>query len=154
MFHDHYKSKNRFKAKDNSPKGKKGQYLVYKCNTCKTVFKAEDVQAEVLQDLKIKWTSNLHQLIEKSKSVLTDWSNTLHTWKESLNQTEECIHLNELYLQQNSESSEMGKIIQISKKIVREEKANITTNNFYSYVNITIEKLSSLPKRGSRAGLR
>ncbi|UOQ44070.1 recombinase family protein [Halobacillus salinarum] len=82
-------------SKDNSPKGKSKEYLVYRCPNCKVNYQANKIHDDVLADLTKKWTSNLHQMIEESKFVLSDWLQTLETWKRSVEQTEEQILFNE-----------------------------------------------------------
>jgi site-specific DNA recombinase len=124
-----------FKTKDNSPKGKSGKYLVYRCESCKITISAEDIHEEVKSDLLKKWTSNLHQMIEESKSALTGWMNTLKAWKKSVEQTEERILFNERMLSLQEEQEDIVTIFKSSKELIKEEKLKI---------NQAIEKIELL----------
>jgi site-specific DNA recombinase len=124
-----------FKTKDNSPKGKSKEYLVYRCQNCKINISAEDIHEEVKSDLLKKWTSNLHQMIDESKSALTGWLKTLKTWKKSIEQTEERILFNERMLGQQEEQEDIATIFKSSKELIKEEKLKI---------NQAIEKIELL----------
>ncbi|MBT2683373.1 recombinase family protein [Bacillus sp. ISL-37] len=124
-----------FKTKDNSPKGKSGKYLVYRCQNCKININADDIHAEVITDLSKKWTSNLHQMIDESKSALTGWMKTLKVWKKSVEQTEERILFNERMLGQQEEQEDIVTIFKSSKELIKEEKLKI---------NQAIEKIELL----------
>lgn len=64
-------------AKDNSPKGKHGQYRVYRCTTCKNAASITPIHSAVLDDLQRKWHTQLSNLIITSKEQLTSWLNKL-----------------------------------------------------------------------------
>lgn len=113
-------------AKDNSPKSKSKQYLVYRCPTCKVNFRANDVHEEVISDLTKKWTSNLFQMIEESKDVLSMWLKTLQSLKKSVDQTEERILLNERFLDQQNISEDVTDIIKQSNEIIKKKKLKLT----------------------------
>ncbi|MEH7076982.1 recombinase family protein [Neobacillus drentensis] len=114
-----------FKTKDNSPKGKSGKYLVYRCQNCKKNISADDIHEEVLTNLSKKWTSNLQQMIDESKSALTVWMITLKAWKKSVEQTEERILFNERMLSQQEELEDIATIFKSSKELIKEEKLKI-----------------------------
>lgn len=99
------------RAKDNSPKSKSKQYLVYRCLACKSNIRANDVHAEVIADLQNKLTSNLFQMIKESKATLSEWVHTLQALTKSVKQTEEHILLNERFLDQQDHSESMAEII-------------------------------------------
>ncbi|WRP06584.1 recombinase family protein [Rossellomorea aquimaris] len=124
-----------FRTKDNSPKGKSGKYRVYRCQNCKMNISADDIHEEVKSDLSKKWTSNLHQMIDESKSALTDWMKTLKAWKKSVEQTEERILFNERMLGQQEEQEYIATIFKSSKDLIKEEKLKI---------NQAIEKIDLL----------
>ena len=124
-----------FKTKDNSPKGKEGKYQVYRCQNCKINIRADDIHKEVKSDLSKKWTSNLHQMIDESKSALTGWLKTLKAWKKSVEQTEERIIFNERMLGQEEEKEDISAIFKSSKELVKKEKLKI---------NRAIEKIELL----------
>lgn len=112
-------------AKDNSPKSKSKQYLVYRCPTCSISIRANEVHDKVLADLAKKWTSNLHEMISESKVVLSRWLQTLQAMMKSVNQTEERILFNERMLmkQDNTEDSTTSiKRIKQSLAIIQKEK--------------------------------
>lgn len=111
-------------AKDNSPKSKSKQYLVYRCRTCNVSIRANDVHNKVLPDLTKKWTSNLHEMISESKIVLSKWLQTLQDWMKSVKQTEERIIFNERMLKHpdNSEDSASIKRIKQSLAIIQTDK--------------------------------
>lgn len=124
-----------FKTKDNSPKGKSGKYQVYRCQNCKLNISADDIHKEVKSDLSKKWTSNLHQMIDESKSALTSWMKTLKAWKKSVEQTEERILFNERMLGQQEEQEDIATIFKSSKELIKQEKLKI---------NQAIEKIELL----------
>ncbi|MFT4414524.1 recombinase family protein [Fredinandcohnia humi] len=124
-----------FKTKDNSPKGKNGKYQVYQCQNCNMIIKAADIHEEVKSDLSKKWTSNLHQMIDESKSALAVWMKTLKAWKKSVEQTEERILFNERMLGQQEEQEDIAIIFKSSKELIKEEKLKI---------NQAIEKIELL----------
>ncbi|WP_141249054.1 recombinase family protein [Paucisalibacillus globulus] len=111
-----------FETKDNSPKGKSGKYLVYRCKNCKVIIHIDNIHKEVLADLSKKWTSNMHQLIEESKSALSGWLQTLKECKKLIEQTEEKILFNERMLTQQEAKEDILLIINNSKKIISDEK--------------------------------
>ncbi|MBM7662262.1 DNA invertase Pin-like site-specific DNA recombinase [Bacillus mesophilus] len=124
-----------FKTKDNSPKGKEGKYQVYRCENCKVNVKVDDIHKEVKSDLSKKWTSNLHQMIEESKSALTGWMKTLKAWKKSVEQTEERILFNKRMISQQEEQEDIETIFKSSKELIKKEKLKI---------NQAIEKIELL----------
>lgn len=114
------------KAKDNSPKSKSKQYLVYRCPSCKCNIRIQDVHDEVVTDLIKKLTSNLFQMVEESKVTMSQWLRTLQSLKESVEQTEERISYNERLLEQRDDPENMIHTIKHSKMIMKEKKLKLT----------------------------
>ncbi|CAM4342376.1 recombinase family protein [Paenibacillus alkaliterrae] len=115
-------------AKDNSPKTKSKQYQVYRCPTCKETIRADEVHDEVLADLAKKWTSNLNEMINESKKILSKWLKTLQALKKSVDQTEDRILLNERLLNQQDNSEDLSNTINRIKQsleVIRKEKLKL-----------------------------
>ncbi len=73
-------------AKDNSPKGKRGKYMIYRCSSCKKTVPIIPVHETVLSDLQRKWTTQLYNFAITSKEQLKSWANKLNNAKVNLKQ--------------------------------------------------------------------
>jgi len=69
-------------AKDNSPKEKKGKYMVYRCLKCKKSVPITPVHETVLGDLQRKWRTQLPTLAITAKVQLKGWIKKLNKAKE------------------------------------------------------------------------
>lgn len=119
---------NQPKKKENSPKKESKKYLVYRCPTCKVTTRADEVHDEVRADLTKKWTSNLNEMINESKNLLSKWLKTLQAWKKSADQTEERILFNERLLNQQDNSEDFNDIIKRIKEsldIIQKDKIKL-----------------------------
>lgn len=73
-------------AKDNSPKGKRGKYMIYRCPDCKKTVPIIPVHETVLNDLQKKWATQFSTFAITSKEQLKSWSNKLKKAKHNLKQ--------------------------------------------------------------------
>lgn len=65
-------------AKDNSPKGKNGQYMIYRCQNCKKSVLINAVHNSVLEDLKKKWSTQLSSFADTAQKQLKDWTKKIN----------------------------------------------------------------------------
>lgn len=123
-------------AKDNSPKGKRGQYMIYRCTACKKNVSIIPVHDSVLADLLKKWGTQLHVIATSSKEQLRSWSNKLNKSKVKIQQNLEMTLYNEKMLAD-----------EIASKPLLSETFKVAQQHLHSeisYINRTIEEIESL----------
>ncbi|WP_203363667.1 recombinase family protein [Bacillus sp. REN10] len=123
-------------AKDNSPKMKKGKYLIYRCNKCKKSISTLPVHHSVLNDLQKKWNTQLLNFVETAKVQLKKWIITLNKAKKKLSSQLEKTIYNEKFL-----TTEIAQIDHLAD-IFNDTKHYLQTE--FSYLANTIDKIEKL----------
>lgn len=92
-------------AKDNSPKGKHGKYMIYKCTECKKSVSIFPVHYTVLNDLQKKWNTQLPNFSATSKEQLKNWSTKLNKTISSIKQLFEKARYNQIMMATDIENN-------------------------------------------------
>lgn len=125
-------------AKDNSPKGKKGQYMIYRCTDCKSTVPIIPVHETILNDLQRKWTTQLSTFATSASEQLKSWSLKLHKAKGKLKKLLEKSLYNENMLSSDIASNKLlAEAFTVSQKHLQGEIA---------YINATLEEINRLLK--------
>lgn len=123
-------------AKDNSPRGKHGEYRVYKCASCKNSVSIIPVHTAVLNDLQKKWSNQLETFVTTSKEQLKRWNTKLLTTKDKLKQKRELTLLNERMLANDIANSPLlSEVFLTTQNYLRDE---------IIYISETIDEISLL----------
>ncbi len=123
-------------AKDNSPKGRCGQYLIYRCVRCKNATPITPVHRAVLGDLQRKWHTQLSTLMTTSKEQLKSWFKTLS--KAKLEQ--KCL-LDKLHYNKNMSGDDIAntplleEVFTVAQKRLEDE---------ITYMNMTMDEINKL----------
>ena len=72
------------KAKDNSPKGKSKQYLIYKCDLCNCNIVVEALHEAVFQEMTVNLSNQKETLIKNAYSQLYNWKLKLHELNDTV----------------------------------------------------------------------
>lgn len=123
-------------AKDNSPKGKKGQYMIYRCTECKKSVSIIPVHEAVLNDLQQKWMTQLTNFSTSAKKQLKNWSAKLHKAKAQLKSDLEKSFYNEkMFASDIATNSLLAEAFTVSQKYLQDEIA---------YTNATIDEINRI----------
>lgn len=123
-------------AKDNSPKGKRGQYMIYRCTDCKRSVSIIPVHETVLNDLQKKWSTQLSSLATSAKEQLKSWSSKLQKVKDKLMKLLEISLYNEKMLASDiATNTLMAEAFTVSQKHLQGEVA---------YINATLDEINRL----------
>lgn len=125
-------------AKDNSPKGRKGQYMIYKCTGCNRSAPIIDIHHAVLNDLQKKWSTQLSSFLATSKKQLRSWSATLATTKRNIKELLQKAQFNQIRLES-----------EIQNDTLLAEAFDTSLQHFkneLSYTNGTLDDIASLLK--------
>jgi site-specific DNA recombinase len=123
-------------AKDNSPKGKRGQYMVYRCTECKKTVPIIPVHKAALNDLQRKWNTQLPFFTAIANEQLKSWSAKLQKAKEKLNKLLEKLIYNERMLASDIATNKLlAEAFSVSQKHLKSKIA---------YINETQEEINRL----------
>ncbi|WP_286230456.1 recombinase family protein [Neobacillus mesonae] len=123
-------------AKDNSPKGKKGQYMAYRCTKCKKSVSIIPIHEAVLNDLQRKWLTQLTTFTTSAKEQLKNCSSKLYKTKEKLKKLLEKSIYNERMLSSDIATNNLlAEAFTVSQKHLQDEIA---------YINATQEEIKRL----------
>ncbi|KQL57130.1 MULTISPECIES: recombinase family protein [Bacillaceae] len=123
-------------AKDNSPKGKRGQYMVYRCAECKKAVSIIPIHETVLNDLQRKWMTQLSTFATIAKEQLLSWSSKLQKAKDKLKGLLEKSLYNEKMLASDiATNTLLAEAFTVSQKHLQGEIA---------YINATLDEISRL----------
>lgn len=123
-------------AKDNSPKGKKGQYMIYRCTECKKSVSIIPVHETVLNDLQRKWMTQLSTFATSAKEQLKNWSVKLQKAKGTLKKLLEKSLYNEKILASDIATNKLlAEAFSVSQKHLQSKIA---------YFNETQEEINRL----------
>ncbi|QNK88695.1 recombinase family protein [Sporosarcina sp. resist] len=123
-------------AKDQSPKGKRGEYRIYRCTECKNSVSIIPVHQSVLSDLQKKWSTQLDTFITTSKHQLKQWSFKLRKTMDNLKQQLKLVFLNERTLEDDIANSPLLSEVFLSTKNHLQEKI--------TYISETIDEINLL----------
>ncbi|WP_336883757.1 recombinase family protein [Priestia koreensis] len=124
------------KAKDNSPKGKKTQYMIYRCTECKKSVSIIPVHEAVLADLQRKWMTQLTTFAISAKEQLKNWSAKLHKATGKLKKQLEKLLYNEKMLATDIATNQLlAEAFTVSQKHLQNEIA---------YINETINEINRI----------
>ncbi|WP_391117749.1 recombinase family protein [Psychrobacillus sp. L3] len=125
-------------SKDNSPKGKNGEYMIYKCTGCKKSVQIIPVHHAVLNDLQKKWNTQLPNFSATSKEQLKNWATTLAKTSSNIKQLLEKAQYNQIMTAADIESNPLlAEVFQTTQLHLKNELI---------YTNETIDELNSLLK--------
>lgn len=125
-------------AKDNSPKGKNGKYMIYKCTGCKNSVPIIPVHQAVLNDLQKRWDTQLHHFSATSKEQLKNWSTTLTKTSSYIKQLLEKGQYNQIMMAADIEINPLlAEVFQTTQLHLRNELI---------YTNETLDEMNSLLK--------
>jgi site-specific DNA recombinase len=123
-------------AKDNSPKGKRGQYMIYRCTNCKKSVSIIPVHETVLKDLQRKWTNQRSTFTTRAKEQLKSWSVKLKIAKEKQKKLLDKLLYNEKMLASDiANDALLAEAFTVSRRHLQEE---------ISYINTTHEEIIRL----------
>lgn len=123
-------------AKDNSPKGKKGQYMIYRCTECKKSVSIIPVHETVLNDLQRKWMTQLSTFATSAKEQLKNWAVKLQKAKDTLKKLLEKSLYNEKMLASDIATNKLfAEAFSVSQKHLQSKIA---------YINETQEEINRL----------
>lgn len=123
-------------AKDNSPKGKKGQYMIYRCTECKKSVSIIPVHEVVLNDLQRKWIAQLTNFATSAKEQLKNWSTKLHKAKDKFKKLLDKSLYNQNMLAADIATNKLlAEAFTVSQKHLQDE---------ISYINATQEEINRL----------
>jgi DNA invertase Pin-like site-specific DNA recombinase len=123
-------------AKDNSPKGKNGQYMIYRCTECKKSVSIIPVHEAVLNDLQRKWITQLTNFATSAKEQLKSWSIKLHKANDQLKKNLEKSFYNEKMLASDIATYPLlAEAFTVSQKHLQDEIA---------YINATINEINRI----------
>ncbi|WP_445493110.1 recombinase family protein [Niallia sp. 03133] len=123
-------------AKDNSPKGKKGQYMIYRCTECKKTSSIIPVHEAVLNDLQRKWVNQSTTFATSAREQLKIWSAKLHKEKNKLKQLLDKALYNENMLKSDIATNKLlAEAFTVSQKHLQDEIA---------YINSTMDEINRL----------
>lgn len=123
-------------AKDNSPKGKQGQYMIYRCTKCKKAISVLPVHEAVLNDLQRKWITQLSTFVLSTKEQLKNWFAKLQKVKGKLKPLLEKSHYNERMLASEiANNSLLAEAFTVTQTHLQGEIA---------YINSTLEEINRL----------
>ncbi|QCR33724.1 recombinase family protein [Lysinibacillus sp. SGAir0095] len=133
-------------AKDQSPKGRRGDYKIYKCTTCNNSVSIIPVHQTVLCDIQKKWSNQLNTFSVTSREQLNHWIAKLSKTKDTLKQQRKLVLLNEkmpadeisseVYL--TAQNHVQNKIINISKTI---DEINLLLEDENDYLLLTLNEM-------------
>lgn len=123
-------------AKDNSPKGQRGKYMIYKCPECKQKAPIIPIHEAVLSDLQKKWSTQFPTIAIKSKNQLKNWLNKLINAKGKLEQLLEKTRYN-----QNMLATEIANNPLLDEAFTAAEKE---LKHAISNTSMTIEEINKL----------
>lgn len=125
-------------AKDNSPKGKKGKYMIYKCTGCKKSVPIITIHQTVLNDLQKKWNTQLHHFSATSKEELKSWTTKLTKTISNIKQLLEKIHYNQILMAEEIENNPLlAEVFHTSQQHLKKELI---------YTSETLDEMDSLLK--------
>lgn len=125
-------------AKDHSPKGKSGQYMIYRCTECKRSASIIPVHETVLNDLVLKWKNQLSTFTENAGLRLKSWSAKLKMAKEEKKKLlEKAIYNEKMLASDIANNALLAEVFTTSLQHLKEEIA---------YINATLEEIDSLLK--------
>ena len=123
-------------AKDNSPKGKKGKYMIYKCTGCKKSVPIVPIHQVVLNDLQKKWNTQLSNFSATSKGQLKSWSIKLTKAISSIKQLLEKAQYNQIMMAADFEKNPLlAEVFHTSQQHLKNELI---------YTNETLEVINTL----------
>ncbi|MEG0498049.1 MAG: recombinase family protein [Carnobacterium sp.] len=125
-------------AKDNSPKGKNGKYMIYKCTGCKKSVPIIPIHQVVLNDLQKKWDTQLHHFSATSKEQLKNWSTTLTKTSSNIKHLLEKGQYNQIMMAADIEKNPLlAEVFQTTQLHLKNELI---------YTNETLDEMNSLLK--------
>lgn len=125
-------------AKDNSPKGKNGKYMIYKCTGCKKSAPIIPVHQAVLNDLQKKWNTQLPSFSVTSKEQLKNWSTKLTKTSSNIKQLLEKAQYNQILMASDIENNPLlAEVFQTTQLHLKNELI---------YTSETIDEMDSLLK--------
>ncbi|GGB62271.1 resolvase [Lentibacillus populi] len=114
-------------AKDNSPKGKKGKYMVYRCLKCKRNLPIIKVHQVVLNDLLSKWSTQLSSIVTTANEQLVGWNKNLETARKKFKiQLEQTLYNERMLASDIKENKQLEEAFIDSKHYLQNEILNIT----------------------------
>lgn len=123
-------------AKDNSPKGKKGKYMIYRCTECKKSVSIIPVHKTVLNDLQRKWSTQLPTFATSAKEQLKSWSIKLQMAKNEIKGLLEKTLYNENMLASDiAINTQLAEAFTVSQKHLQGELV---------YINTTLDEINRL----------
>lgn len=123
-------------AKDNSPKGKRGQYMVYRCKKCKKTVPIVPVHEAALNDLQRKWITQLSSFTTTAKEQLKIWSAKLQKAKDKLKKLlEKSIYNEKMLASDIATNNLLAEAFSVSQKHLQSK---------ITYINGTQEEISRL----------
>lgn len=123
-------------AIDNSPKGKKGKYMIYRCTECKKTVSIIPVHKTVLNDLQRKWNTQLSTFVASAKEQLKGWFTKLLKAKNKLKGLLEKSLYNEKMLAPDiTTNTLLAEAFSVSQKHLQGE---------IMYINSTMDEINRL----------
>ncbi|MGY4797519.1 recombinase family protein [Lysinibacillus fusiformis] len=125
-------------AKDNSPKGKNGKYMIYKCTRCKKSVPIITTHQAVLNDLQKKWNTQLLYFSATSKEQLKSWSTKLTKTTSNIKQLLEKVQYNQIMMSNDIENNSLlAEVFHTTQQHLKNELI---------YTNETLDEMDSLLK--------
>lgn len=123
-------------AKDNSPKGKNGQYMIYRCTECKKTVSIIPIHKAVLDDLQRKWMTQLTTFATSAKEQLKYWSAILQKAKDKLRrQLEKSLYNEKMFGSDIATNPLLAEAFTVSQKHLQDEIA---------YIKATIDEINRI----------
>lgn len=123
-------------AKDNSPKGKSGKYMIYKCPECKKTATIIPVHEAVLSDLQKKWGTQLSTFATTSKEQLKSWSVKLSKTKNNLKHLlEKAIYNEKMLANEIANNPHLAEAFMVAQKHLQNE---------ITYISETMDEINLL----------
>lgn len=123
-------------AKDNSPKGQRGQYMIYRCTECKKAVSIIPVHKAVLNDLQRKWNTQLSTFATSAKEQLESWSAKLQKAKHQLKKLlEKSLYNEKMLASEIANNTLLAEAFTVSQKHLQGEIV---------YINETLDELKRL----------
>nr|WP_259547410.1 recombinase family protein [Heyndrickxia oleronia] len=115
-------------AKNNSPKSKRGQYMVYRCRECKKIVSINPVQEAVLNDLQRKWINQLSSFTTNAKEQLLSWSSKIQKAKDELKKSlEKLLYNQKMQASEIANNTLLAEAFSVSQKHLQDEITYINT---------------------------
>lgn len=123
-------------AKDNSPKGKHGKYMIYRCPKCKKSIPIIPVHEAVFNDLQRKWSTQLSTFATTAKKQLKSWSTKLNEAKTNRKELlEKSLYNEKMFETDITDNPLLAEAFAVSQKYSQEK---------ITYISTTLDEINRL----------